>query len=451
LYGFIFIELIEIMNELNQKNQVVVVLGSQWGDEGKGKLVDLLAEKADVVARCQGGNNAGHTVVANSVSYAFHLLPSGLVHPNAKAVLGNGVVIHIEEFLDEIAKNEAKGLAKITPDRLKISDRAHMVFQLHRVADQMQEEQRKSNKEMLGTTKKGIGPCYSSKASRSGLRMCDLIASDFQNRFVEKFKRLASDHERAYGTQVDVEAEVSKYKELSEKIKPYVTETVSYMHKVLEAGEKVLVEGANASMLDIDFGTYPYVTSSNCSIGGVCTGLGLPPGRIGKVFGVVKAYTTRVGAGAFPTELDNELGQYLQKHGAEFGVTTGRKRRCGWLDLAMLKFTHCLNNFTALALTKLDILSDLDEIKIGINYLKEGLPMTHYPSSEQDFEDVTVEYVTLPGWKCDITKCKGFEELPAKAQDYVTTIESILNVPIWWIGVGQSREAMIERGPPSVF
>ena len=214
------------------------------GDEGKGKLVDLLAEKADVVARCQGGNNAGHTVVANSVSYAFHLLPSGLVHPNAKAVLGNGVVIHIEEFLDEIAKNEAKGLAKITPDRLKISDRAHMVFQLHRVADQMQEEQRKSNKEMLGTTKKGIGPCYSSKASRSGLRMCDLIASDFQNRFVEKFKRLASDHERAYGTQVDVEAEVSKYKELSEKIKPYVTETVSYMHKVLEAGEKVLVEGA---------------------------------------------------------------------------------------------------------------------------------------------------------------------------------------------------------------
>lgn len=309
---------------------------------------------------------------------------------------------------------------------------------------------RKSNKEMLGTTKKGIGPCYSSKASRSGLRICDLVASDFENRFVEKFKRLASDHERAYGTQVDVQAEVSKYKELAKKIKPYVTETVSYMHKVLDAGEKVLVEGANASMLDIDFGTYPYVTSSNCSIGGVCTGLGLPPGRIGKVFGVVKAYTTRVGAGAFPTELDNELGQYLQKHGAEFGVTTGRKRRCGWLDLAMLKFTHCLNNFTALALTKLDILSDLDEIKIGVNYLKEGSrPMIHYPSSEQDFEDVSVDYVTLPGWKCDITQCKRFEELPSRAQDYVTTIESIVNVPIWWIGVGQSREAMIERGPPS--
>merc|ERR1712141_334616 len=322
-----------------------------------------------------------------------------------------------------------------------------MVFQLHRVADQVQEEQRKSNKEMLGTTKKGIGPCYSSKASRSGLRVCDLIASDFQNRFVEKFKRLASDHERAYGTQVDVEAEVSKYKELSEKIKPYVTETVSYMHKVLEAGEKVLVEGANASMLDIDFGTYPYVTSSNCSIGGVCTGLGIPPKRIGNVFGVVKAYTTRVGAGAFPSELRNELGEYLQKTGAEFGVTTGRKRRCGWLDLPMLKFTNSLNGFTALALTKLDILDEMDELKICVQYMKNDKPMKHYPSSEQDYVGVTCDYITIDGWKSDITKCRHFDELPDNAKLYVNKIEEILQVPIWWIGVGQARDAIISRVP----
>merc|ERR1712141_401463 len=320
-----------------------------------------------------------------------------------------------------------------------------MVFQLHRVADQVQEEQRKSNKEMLGTTKKGIGPCYSSKASRSGLRMCDLIASDFQNRFVEKFKRLASDHERAYGTQVDVEAEVSKYKELSEKIKPYVTETVSYMHKVLEAGEKVLVEGANASMLDIDFGTYPYVTSSNCSIGGVCTGLGLPPGRIGDVYGVVKAYTTRVGDGPFRTEQLNDIGEYLQKTGHEVGVTTGRKRRCGWLDIPLLKYTSMVNGYSAIALTKLDILDDLDEIQIGITYKKNETPMEHFPSCEQEFDGVSVQYVTVPGWKSSIAKCTNYDNLPENAKSYIKTIEDHLNIPIKWIGVGPARDAIIYR------
>lgn len=317
--------------------RISVVIGSQWGDEGKGKLVDLLAENAELVARCQGGNNAGHTVVADGKKYAFHLLPSGLVHPGVKAVLGNGVVINVPEFLEEIKVNEEKGMAKVTPERLRISDRAQMVFSMHRLADGHQEELRKSNNEMLGTTKKGIGPCYASKMYRSGIRVSDLVSDDFETRFSAKFRRLAADHIKSFGITMDIEKEIAAFKELAEAIRPYVEETVSYMHEAMHSGMKILVEGANASMLDIDFGTYPYVTSSNCTIGGVYTGLGLPNRSVNQVFGVVKAYTTRVGAGAFPTELANELGEYLQKTGAEFGVTTGRKRRCGWLDLPMLK------------------------------------------------------------------------------------------------------------------
>lgn len=319
------------------QSRISVVIGTQWGDEGKGKLVDLLAEEAELVARCQGGNNAGHTVVANGQKYAFHLLPSGLVHANVKAVLGNGVVINVPEFLEEIKQNEAKGMAKVTAERLRISDRAHMVFTMHRQADGHQEEQRKSKNEMLGTTKKGIGPCYASKIYRSGIKIADLIATDFELRFAQKFRRLAADHVKAFDIEINTEKEIEDYKVLAEAIRPYVEETVSYMNEAMHSGRKILVEGANASMLDIDFGTYPYVTSSNCTIGGVYTGLGLPNRSVNKVFGVVKAYTTRVGAGAFPTELANELGDYLQKTGAEFGVTTGRKRRCGWLDLPMLK------------------------------------------------------------------------------------------------------------------
>jgi len=300
---------------------------------------------------------------------------------------------------------------------------------------------------MGGTTKKGIGPCYASKAYRSGLRVGDLVSEDFEQHFATKFRQIASDHMRAFNIEFDVENEIEKYRELAEEIRPYVCETVSYLHEILASGKKVLVEGANASMLDIDFGTYPYVTSSNCSIGGVCTGLGIPPKRIGNVFGVVKAYTTRVGAGAFPSELRNELGEYLQKTGAEFGVTTGRKRRCGWLDLPMLKFTNSLNGFTALALTKLDILDEMDELKICVQYMKNDKPMKHYPSSEQDYVGVTCDYITIDGWKSDITKCRHFDELPDNAKLYVNKIEEILQVPIWWIGVGQARDAIISRVP----
>lgn len=424
-----------------------VVLGSQWGDEGKGKLVDLLSGNVDMVARCQGGNNAGHTVVAEGVAYAFHLLPSGLAHEKVEGILGNGVVVHVGELLGEIEANEAKGLAAIGPDRLKVSDRAHLVFDMHRQADGRQEEERTKSKTMLGTTKKGIGPAYASKSYRSGIRMGDLVGHHFDAYFAARFKRLAEDHVKAFNVQVDIEAEIERYRVLADKIRPFVTETVSYVHKALEQGRKILVEGANASMLDIDFGTYPYVTSSNCSIGGVCTGLGIPPGYIGHVYGVVKAYTTRVGAGEFPTELPNELGDYLQKTGAEFGVTTGRKRRCGWLDIPMLKFTSQINGFTALALTKLDIFDDLDEIKIGAKYLKDGQGINGYPGSEQDYDGIQVEYVTMGGWKQDISGCRTFEELPENARKYVATVQQLIGVPIWWVGVGQARDAIINRVP----
>ena len=434
-------------------NRVTVVLGSQWGDEGKGKLVDLLAANVKFVARCQGGNNAGHTVVdPNGSKYAFHLLPSGLVHPGVQGILGNGVVIHVGQLFKEIEENAA---LNIGDDRLKISDRAHIVFDSHQQVDGLQEGLRSDSKVMLGTTKKGIGPTYASKATRSGIRMADLAAEDFDTHFVPKFRRLIREHEARFSsikrTEEAIQQEVDTYRKLGAKIRPFVTETVSYLQKRLQEGSKVLVEGANASMLDIDFGTYPYVTSSNCSIGGVCTGLGIPPARIGDVFGVIKAYTTRVGAGAFPTKQENDIGDYLQKVGHEFGVTTGRKRMCGWLDVPLLRYTHSINNYTACALTKLDILDELEEIKIGTTYQKKNRDtgkleaMQHFPSSEQDFEGIEVEYITLPGWRKNTSGCRKFEDLPIEAQEYTKKIEELVGVYIRWIGVGQGRDDIIDR------
>ncbi|PSN35890.1 Adenylosuccinate synthetase [Blattella germanica] len=315
-------------------SKVTVVLGAQWGDEGKGKVVDMLAIDADIVCRCQGGNNAGHTVVVEDREYDFHLLPSGIINPKCKSIIGNGVVVHLPGLFEELEKNEAKGLAD-WKDRLLISDRAHIVFDFHQQVDGLQELEK--GKKSLGTTKKGIGPTYSSKATRNGIRIADLLGD--YNQFKEKFQILAMMYQRMFpDLQVDVEAELSRYKAFAEKIRPYVVESVSYLHGALRRGQRVLVEGANAAMLDLDFGTYPYVTSSNCSIGGVCTGLGLPPCHIGDVIGVVKAYTTRVGDGPFPTELHD-------KRGSEIGVTTKRKRRCGWLDLVLLQYTTMVNGY----------------------------------------------------------------------------------------------------------
>ncbi|XP_036398421.1 adenylosuccinate synthetase isozyme 1 B-like isoform X2 [Megalops cyprinoides] len=428
-------------------NKVTVVLGAQWGDEGKGKVVDLLATESDIVCRCQGGNNAGHTVVVDGKEYDFHLLPSGIINPKTISFIGNGVVIHLPGLFQEGDKNEkkGKGCLKGWDKRLVISDRAHIVFDFHQAVDGLLEAQRQEQEGTnIGTTKKGIGPTYSSKVSRTGLRICDLLA-DFKD-FSVRFKNLAHQYQSMFPTlEIDMETELRRLKEYAERIRPMVQDGVYFMYEAIHGPpKKILVEGANAALLDIDFGTYPFVTSSNCTVGGVCTGLGVPPVNVGDVYGVVKAYTTRVGIGAFPTEQLNAVGELLQTRGHEVGVTTGRKRRCGWLDLVILRYAHMLNGFTALALTKLDILDVLDEIKVGVAYKLNGKRIPYFPANMEVLQKVVVEYETLPGWKSDTTAARKWEDLPPKAQNYIRFVENHVGVPIKWVGVGKSRESMIQ-------
>jgi len=441
-------------------NQAVVVLGAQWGDEGKGKLIDLLADQFDIVCRCQGGNNAGHTVVAQGVEYDFHLLPSGIIQPNTYNILGNGVVIHLPGLFNEINSNITNEnkvrLMDRWEERLLVSTRAHLVFDIHQRADGLYEAFRKqatSSGGSLGTTRRGIGPAYSTKALRLGVRVCDLIAKDFSkfegkfrlvvNYYSQIFEEIASEY-----TEEKIQAELNKYKEFSEKVKVLACDVIPFMHKNLSSSKRILIEGANALFLDIDFGTYPFVTSSNCSIGGVCTGLGIPPSSIGEVYGVVKAYTTRVGEGPFPTELLDDTGKHLQNKGGEFGVTTGRARRCGWLDVMLLKYSSMINGFTALALTKLDILDELETIKIGVNYVYEGEKLDSVPADLDILKDVSVEYLELPGWNCDISQVRSYADLPENARTYISTVEKLLggHIKFRWIGVGKSREAIINIG-----
>ncbi|XP_072125661.1 adenylosuccinate synthetase isozyme 1 isoform X1 [Mobula birostris] len=429
----------------NGENKVTVVLGAQWGDEGKGKVVDLLATDADIVCRCQGGNNAGHTVVVDGKEYKFHLFPSGIINPRAISFLGNGVVIHLPGLFEEAERNEKKAGLKEWEKRLVVSDRAHLVFDFHQAVDGLQEIQRQEQEgKNIGTTKKGIGPTYSSKAARTGLRVCDLLA-DF-NDFSARFKLLAQQYQSMFPSlKIDVEGQLKKLKEYAERIRPMVRDGVYFMYEALHGpARNILVEGANAALLDIDFGTYPFVTSSNCTVGGVCTGLGIPPSNIGAVYGIFKAYTTRVGIGAFPTEQKNEIGELLQSQGNEVGVTTGRKRRCGWLDLVILKYANMINGFTALALMKLDILETFDEIKIALAYKLNGKKIPYFPANQEILNQVEVEYETLPGWKSSITNARTWDDLPPKAQNYIRFIENHVAVPIKWIGVGKSRESMIQ-------
>ncbi|XP_011160549.1 adenylosuccinate synthetase isoform X2 [Solenopsis invicta] len=420
-------------------SKVTVVLGAQWGDEGKGKVVDMLAMDADVVCRCQGGNNAGHTVVVEGAEFNFHLLPSGIINPRCKSVIGNGVVVHLPGLFEELEKNEAKGL-KDWEDRLIISNRAHIVFDFHQQVDGLMELEK--GKQSLGTTKKGIGPTYADKAARIGLRIGDLLG-DF-DKFSQKFNTLVTSYQRMFPSlHIDVKSELERYKVYAERVRPYVKETVQYLHQALKDGKKVLVEGANAAMLDIDFGTYPYVTSSNCSIGGVLTGLGLPCSTIGEIIGVVKAYTTRVGDGPFPTELLDSTGDLLQKRGHEFGVTTKRKRRCGWLDLPLLKFTTVVNGYTSICLTKLDILDTLPEIKICVGYRLNGKDIDYYPGSIWELAKIETVYKTIEGWQSTTEGVRSLDKLPPNAHKYIQIIEEYLDVPIKWIGVGAGRESVI--------
>ncbi|KAI9141192.1 Adenylosuccinate synthetase [Paraphysoderma sedebokerense] len=427
-----------MQNGHSEKGKTIVVLGSQWGDEGKGKLVDILAQDVDVVARCQGGNNAGHTIVVNGTKFDFHMLPSGLINPKSTSIIGNGVVVHLPSFFNELETTEKKGID--TTNRIFVSDRAHLVFDVHQIVDGLKEvELGRGN---IGTTKKGIGPAYSSKASRSGLRVHHLIHTFPE--FEEKFRKFVENRKKRYGNfEHDVEKEVERYKMFAEKLKPLVVDTVVYMNDAISSGKKVLVEGANACMLDIDFGTYPFVTSSNTTVGGVCTGLGIPPSKVGQVIGVVKAYTTRVGGGPFPTELTDKIGELLQDVGQEYGTTTGRKRRCGWLDLVVVKYSNMINGYTSLNLTKLDVLSTLPTLQIGVAYTHNGKLLPSFPADLKVLSECQVQYESLPGWQCDISGIRKWADLPENAKRYVRRVAEIVGVKVEWVGVGAGRDAVI--------
>ncbi|KAK9359458.1 Adenylosuccinate synthetase [Lipomyces starkeyi] len=420
-----------------------VVIGAQWGDEGKGKLVDILCDKIDVCARCQGGNNAGHTIVVNGVMFDFHMLPSGLVNPDCVNLIGSGVVVHVPAFFNELEQIETKGLS--ASGRLFVSSRSHLVFDVHQIADGLHEAELSAG--AIGTTRRGIGPAYSTKATRSGIRVHHLVSQEpgAWEEFESRFRSIVEAFRKRYGDfEYDADAEIERYKGYAEKLRPYVTDAVTFMHDALDAKKRILVEGANALMLDLDFGTYPFVTSSNTSIGGVCTGLGVPPQKITDVTGVVKAYTTRVGAGPFPTEQLNDIGETLQTVGAEYGVTTGRKRRCGWLDLVVVKYAARINGFTSMNITKLDVLDSLEEVKVGVAYIHNGKRLTSFPEDLRVVEAVEVEYATFKGWKTSIADVKKYEDLPEETKVYLKFIEDYVGTKISWIGVGPARSAMIQ-------
>mmetsp|Transcript_12135 Transcript_12135/g.28790 ORF Transcript_12135/g.28790 Transcript_12135/m.28790 type:complete len:607 (-) Transcript_12135:143-1963(-) len=426
-----------------RKQKIDVVLGAQWGDEGKGKLVDMLSQTYDVCARVAGGSNAGHTIVVDGVKYKFHLLPSGILNPDAIGIVGNGVVVHLPSFLKELDGLSAAGVQH--NGRVFISDRAHLVFDFHQTVDGSLEARLGRNK--IGTTKKGIGPAYASKISRNGVRVGDLRDWDY---FEQRFRALAEHHMRSYeGLEIDVEGQLAFYKSIAPRVLEMTCDTIELTNQKYKEGKKILVEGANAAMLDIDFGTYPYVTSSNPSVGSVMTGLGVSPKKLGGIYGTVKAYCTRVGEGPFPTELNVLVGEgsHLATVGHEFGTTTGRPRRCGWLDMPQLKFSITINGYTSINLTKLDVLSGLKEIPLGVAYKsKDGSYLDTMPANLKQLKDVEVEYEVMPGWNEDITKCRRFEDLPVNCQKYVLRIEAICGVPIRWIGVGPNRLDVIDRG-----
>lgn len=468
---------------------VKIVLGSQWGDEGKGKLVDILASDASMCCRAAGGNNAGHTIVANGVTYDFHILPSGLINPSCKLnLVGSGCVVHLPSFFKELKTLEEKGLTGVR-ERIKISDRAHVCFDLHSVVDGISEDilkGRDGGKGMIGTTKKGIGPCYSDKVGRRGVTFSMLISDKGLWE-----KALRDLHERYAGTYSDkpagkaaIEAyslaeEISRMNQYREELiqGDYIINATPLLSKVVGNGgqaaqngvqssmsENVLIEGANALLLDIDHGTYPYVTSSNTGLGGCFTGLaGLSPLALmqpeSAIIGVVKAYTTRVGSGPFPTELasdiphvsslDADYGDKLQQIGREFGVTTGRKRRCGWLDLVLVKYSCQVNCYTHLNFTKLDVLDTFPEIRVAMAYKdrRTGKEIVGFPSDLDQLDNNNIEmvYKTFPGWQTTTTGTKTFNELPQNVKDYIHFVEAEVGVPIRWIGTGPKREDMIVK------
>ncbi len=418
---------------------VVAVLGAQWGDEGKGKIVDLLAESSDVVARATGGNNAGHTVVVGSEKTILHLIPSGILHEKTLCIIGNGTVIDPRVLLSEISSLREKGV-KISPENLAISDRAHIILPTHIALDKARESA--SGRGKIGTTGRGIGPAYSDKASRTGIRIAEfMIPETFREKLASHIREKNFFLENYFKSEpVRLEGVYGEYSKYAEELKPFVRDTSSLLNSMLSSGRKILLEGAQGSMLDIDHGTYPFVTSSNSTIGGIVAGLGISPLSIKEIMGVTKAYATRVGSGNFPTELTGEEGDALRKAGNEFGSTTGRPRRCGWLDLVALKQAIAVNGITSLAITKLDVLGGLGTIKACTCYKAGGKTISSFPSSLDALAGTEPVYHEFPSWKEDISGCREFAELPPEARSYLSFIEKETGVKISIVSVGPARE-----------
>lgn len=427
-------------------SKVDVVIGCFYGDEGKGKVIDYLAGDADIAVRATGGDNAGHTIKADGVKYAMHLIPSGLLSGHTTGVIGNGVVLNPEVLLEEIDNLKSHGYD--IEKYLKISEKAHVIFLYHRRLDVALEKVRKNNK--IGTTGKGIGPSYCDKYERSGIRMEDLYAPNFKEKLKEMTEmKLALlkvfDPETDYTADLDFEKTYATYTEYADKLKPYVCDTITLLHKALEEDKKVVVEGAQATLLDIDFGSYPFVTSSNPTIGGILTGTGLSAADIGNVYGVIKAYSSRVGEGPYVTELLDETGDKIRELGHEYGTTTGRPRRCGWLDLVTLKYAKRVNGLTALSVNHLDTIGNFDKIQVCVGYDINGTVTEDFTTNLNILNNAKPVYKELAGGWSDIASCKTFEELPENAQNYIKFIEKYIGVPVKFIGTGAEREAMIVR------
>lgn len=424
----------------------VVIVGAQWGDEGKGKVIDYLSGQADVVVRGQGGNNAGHTVVVGTEKYALHLIPSGILNPHTQNVIGNGVVFDPEGFLTELDGLSARG---IVTENIRISDRAHVVFPYHREIDALAEAAR--GEHQIGTTKKGIGPCYMDKVERSGIRVCEFVdPKQFEPMFRRQIRDKNALIEKIYGgTPMDEEAMVTRYMAYAERIRPFVADTSVQVYTALRNGKKVLLEGAQGTLLDLDYGTYPYVTSSHPTAGGFTIGSGIGPGEIGEVVGITKAYTTRVGKGPFVTELEDEVGDRIRIAGHEFGTTTGRPRRCGWLDTVVVSYSARVNGMSCIALMLLDVLTGFDAVKICTGYAYKGEVLYDFPASLSVLEQCEPVYETLPGWTEDLSQYTQYEALPENARRYVERIEELVGIPVKIVSVGPGRSQTIVRG--SIF
>jgi len=423
---------------------VIAVIGAQWGDEGKGKIVDLLAEEARVVMRFSGGDNAGHTVVNRYGEFKLHLVPSGIFSPLTTSIIGNGVVINPSVLLDEIDQLNQRG---VDTSRLFISNRAHLVMPYHILLDGLEEESRGGK--AIGTTRKGIGPAFADKIARLGIRTSDLLDKEvFRERLHSILNHKNAILTKVYGVSPLAEDEVyQQYCQYGERLSPYIRETTVMLEEAINRGEMVLLEGAQGTLLDPDFGTYPYATSSSPLAGGGCLGAGLGPTKINQTLGIFKAYCTRVGSGPMPTELKNETGNLIRERGHEYGTTTGRPRRCGWFDAVAAKFSTRINSFTRAAITRLDVLDTLSSLKICVGYKLDGQTIDYFPASAAALDRCQPVYEELPGWQVPISDIRDFEQLPPQARQYITKLEELISCPISLISVGMRREQTILKMP----